>query len=432
MSIRGSIFILITIFVLFYTFRKPKIGLFYFLLLLFLRDGYLMENIPEVFIYWHVPMIAGWVILISWFFNTSAVGGGVQKPFEFILMIALGASILISAKNAVVPENSIDIFNDYIRMLILVFLIINIVRTEKDLKQMAALLVSLTTFLVLYAYYRYKIYGFDIAVPSQYYVDPNFFAESIVAILPLAFVLYENSNNIKGYLFLAITALMSGGVILTNSRGGSLALLIVLFFLFITSRKKIKMMAMGIIVLLVFLPHIGPEYKARMATVETYNEDASAMGRLSSWSAGLAMFKDHPIIGVGAGNFNELYDSYRNRDENKFGASGMSIHNIFLQILSETGMLGGGLFAMIIISSFISLYVLRRKNKSLKLDKRINLAIPNALGVSLLGFCGAGIFLPGAYYSYIYIVFALIMAGKLVYTKKIREIENEDAGLHTV
>lgn len=432
MSIRGSLFILVTVLALFYTFKKPKVGLFYFLLLLFLRDGYLMENIPQVFADWHTPMIAGWVILISWFCNNSFERGKIQKPFGFFLMIALGVAIFISAKNAIIPKNTMDIFNDYIRMLILVFLIINIVRTEKDLKQISTLLVSLIAFLVLYAYYRYRFEGVDPVVPSPYYVDPNFFAESIVAMLPLAFVAYEENSTVRSYIYLGIVALLCGGVVLTGSRGGLLALLIVLFFLFINSKKKIKMMIMGIIVLALFLPHIGVEYRGRVATITTYEEDPSAMGRISSWNAGIGMFKDHPLIGVGAGNFNSLFEAYSNPETGKVGTEGMSIHNMFLQILSETGAVGGGLFALVIASSFIALYLMNKRNRKLFQGRRVDLAIPNALGVSLLGFCGAGFFLPGAYYSYIYIIFALIMASKIIYVPEIQERENENSGVSTI
>lgn len=432
MSIRGGLFILVTALALIYTFKRPKIGLFYFLLLLFLRDGYLLENIPEVYMNWHIPMIAGWVILISWFCNNSFESGKVQKPFELFLMIALGIAILMSIKNAVISKNTMDIFNDYIRILILVFLIINIVRTEKDLKQISMLLVLLMTFLVLYSYYRYKFEGVESGVPSPYYVDPNFFAESIVAILPLAFVSYEGNYGTKSYIFLGIVALLSGGVILTNSRGGLLALAIVLFLLFINSKKKFKMIIMGIIVLAIFLPHIGPEYRGRIATVKTYDEDQSAMGRLASWGAGIKMFKDHPIIGVGAGNFNQLFENYRPSEMSAFGTKEMSIHNMFLQILSETGALGGGIFLLIIVSSFMALNMMNRKNRKLPQERRVDLATPNALGVSLLGFCGAGFFLPGVYYSYIYIIFALIMASKIIYSNKILENENENSGLSTL
>lgn len=423
MSIRGVIFLLITISVLLYTFKKPKVGMFYFLCLLFLRDGYLMENVPEVYINWHMPLIAGWIILISWFFNNFSQKGKIYKPIQMILMIVLALVIFASKRNAFEPENTFDIFNEYIRMAILVFLIINVVKTEKDLKQLCFVLISVILFLVLYSYYRYKVEGFQIAIPS-FYVDRNFFAESITAILPLAFAFYENSlSAFKKIFYITVVAAMAAGIILTDSRGGFLALFLVLFFLFLQSKKKLAMSFFGIAILVFFLPHIGPEYKARISTVKTYEEDPSIMARIASWKAGINMVKDHPVLGVGAGNFNPLFEYYKPVELSQWGSSGMSIHNMFLQIFSETGLTGGFLFVLIIISCFFGLNGLNRRNRRLPIEKRLNLAIPSALGVSLLGFCGAGYFLPGAYYSYIYIIFALIMASEHVYSTLLTEAE---------
>jgi O-antigen ligase len=147
------------------------------------------------------------------------------------------------------------------------------------------------------------------------------------------------------------------------------------------------------------------------------------MVRVATYKAGINMIKDHPILGVGAGNFNPLFDYYRPPELAQYGAKGTSIHNIFLQIFSETGNTGGIIFMLIIFGSFVGLWKLRRRNKKLPLEKRVNLAAANVAGISLLGFCGAGFFLPGAYYSYIYIVFALIMASKEVYSKLLDEAE---------
>jgi len=320
-------------------------------------------------------------------------------------------------------------FSEYIRMFVLTFLIVNIIKTEKDLKQISLVLVSLITFLVLYAYHRYKTEGFPIALPSVYYVDRNYFAESIVAILPLAFVFYEeNVNKLKKLFFLGVTAAMIAGVILTHSRGGLLALLIVLLFLFLQSRKKFVMIIFGIVILTLFMPHIGKKYRARMATIKTYEEDPSAKVRIATWKAGINMIKHHPFLGVGAGNYNDLFVYYvrggfagERKEISKLAYSRMSIHNIFLQIASETGLIGGGLFLLAIFNCFMGLHILNRRNNQLPEQKQLNIALPKALGVSLLGFCGAGFFLPGAYYGYLYIILALIIASRKIYTQRIDE-----------
>jgi len=380
-----------------------------------------MEHIPEIYLDWHLPLVTGWVVLVAWFLHSLFKGGRVYKPIELIMLMLLGAVIFVSKRNAYVPQATIDIFNEYIRFFVLVFLMINIIKTEKDLKQVSLVLIGIITFLVLFAYYRYKTEGYDIAVPNYVYIDRNFFAESIVAVFPLAFVFYENSKKkILKVGFLGIVAIMAGGVVLTYSRGGLLALFIVLFFLFLQSKKKIQMFIFGLIILLLFLPHIGHKYRVRVSTVKTYEEDAAAMARIATWKAGINMVKDHPIIGVGAGNFNFLFTYYCPPELSKYGGNWISIHNMFLQIFSETGLVGGGLFVLVIFSSLLSVSSMNRRNKYLPKEKRVDLAIPNVLRVSLLGFCGAGFFLPGAYYSYIYVIFPMIMASRRIYSEQMK------------
>jgi probable O-glycosylation ligase (exosortase A-associated) len=309
-------------------------------------------------------------------------------------------------------------------MVVLAFLIVNIMNSEKNLKDMAIVLISLITFLVIYAYYRYKTEGFDYAIPSAYYVDRNFFAESIVSILPLAFIFYEETIS-KGrkILFLGIVAMMAVGVILTYSRGGLLALFIVFGALFLISKKKVPMILMVLLMLILFMPHIGEKYRGRMGTVTTYEKDPSAMIRIATWQAGISMVKQNPWLGIGPANFNDLFISYVPPELGNFADYTMSIHNIFLQVFSETGLIGGGIFVLIIDSSMLGIIRINIKNSHLAKDKRVNLSIPNALGVSLLGFCGAGFFLPGAYYGYLYIIIPMLVASKITYEGLINKAE---------
>ena len=63
--------------------------------------------------------------------------------------------------------------------------------------------------------------------------------------------------------------------------------------------------------------------------------------RLGYWRVGLRMVKDHPATGVGLGNFSTAYPMYQ-----ILGTGDVKqAHNDYLQVLCETGVLGGALFA---------------------------------------------------------------------------------------
>ena len=74
------------------------------------------------------------------------------------------------------------------------------------------------------------------------------------------------------------------------------------------------------------------------------------------WTSSINMFKDHPVIGVGIGQWRTKYgESYRLPSENQHL---YHAHNNFIQLLSEVGILGliGVLifFGTIIKDNFLS------------------------------------------------------------------------------
>jgi|GEM_PF-3112461 len=79
---------------------------------------------------------------------------------------------------------------------------------------------------------------------------------------------------------------------------------------------------------------------------------SSLQSRILIWQATLAVFRSHPVIGVGAGNLNEVIPPYYpekllKRFQGKLEAG--TSHNEYLQILAETGILGGFSFLTFLV-----------------------------------------------------------------------------------
>jgi putative inorganic carbon (HCO3(-)) transporter len=65
--------------------------------------------------------------------------------------------------------------------------------------------------------------------------------------------------------------------------------------------------------------------------------------RLAAWAAARMMFLDHPVLGVGYGNYRSLYNDYipvARLDE-------LDAHNLYLQFLAETGIIGFLIFCVL-------------------------------------------------------------------------------------
>jgi O-antigen ligase len=78
------------------------------------------------------------------------------------------------------------------------------------------------------------------------------------------------------------------------------------------------------------------------ARTEITDANFSVLERLAHWQAGLRMFADHPWLGVGIGNYAARYAEYQL--PHWYAALGHA-HNIFINFLAETGILGAAAFA---------------------------------------------------------------------------------------
>ena len=59
--------------------------------------------------------------------------------------------------------------------------------------------------------------------------------------------------------------------------------------------------------------------------------------RMDMWEAAIAMFVDHPVLGIGWGAFKHVYPVY-NELIQEAGIVIFHAHNMYLNILAETGM----------------------------------------------------------------------------------------------
>jgi len=112
--------------------------------------------------------------------------------------------------------------------------------------------------------------------------------------------------------------------------------------------------------------------------------DASIQERLQLWSRTIQMIRDHPLTGVGLGNWRVVIPTY--------GAEGLRSdtgtlhfqrpHNDFLWVASETGLLGGGLYLAMFASAIVLGVLAMRRTSSLHDRLVLTLML---LGVSCYG-----------------------------------------------
>lgn len=90
----------------------------------------------------------------------------------------------------------------------------------------------------------------------------------------------------------------------------------------------------------------------RLGSMVDLERDESARARFAIWINTLGMVRDHPLLGVGIGNFQFNYPLYAHRvvKDPSFSAevTAKEAHNDYVQLLAESGILGFGAFLWIL------------------------------------------------------------------------------------
>lgn len=243
--------------------------------------------------------------------------------------------------------------------------------------------------------------------------DGNDFAWGVMTLLTFPIFLMLSPS---GFVLRALGA--AGGaialiiVVLTQSRGGALALggAVVFYALALSKRKAVAIVA--VLILMVGVWAFAPsQFRNRIETIQDYQDDSSAQGRIRAWKAATAMAFDYPL-GVGAGNFSSAYGRYYRPDDLTGWAANrwISAHSVYFKTLGEYGFIGAGAFIGLVIVTLIdnrrSLQICRGLGPASTLHE----AWPGALSIGLVGYAVGGVFLGGVTYPHLFIATGLAVS----------------------
>lgn len=176
----------------------------------------------------------------------------------------------------------------------------------------------------------------NVARYSALGMDPNDLAVAIALSLPLAaYVLLRKETGSRLWVLLVYCLLILLGIALTASRTGMLTFCVAFVgvSLLHTIRRRAVVLVAGIALGVVVIWQIVPTGSIeRIATVKAavINGELSVRGKV--WEAGLLSAVESPVLGFGAGTYEEVV-------EKELGFRSSS-HNTFLSILVELGLVG--------------------------------------------------------------------------------------------
>jgi O-antigen ligase len=206
-------------------------------------------------------------------------------------------------------------------------------------------------------------------------------------------------------------ALVSAGVcvtvvVKTGSRGGTIAALVgCVIYAFGVPGKRKFLAALGLIAGFGLTWALSPPaFRERIAGIGSLDQDynyTAYSGRKQIWARARGYIMEHPVAGVGIGNFPIAEGGHATAMG--LTAKWSAAHNAYIQAFAELGFVGGGIFIWLLLTSGKRAWSLYRARSP---DDRHRLR-PEYLA-SLGAFCSSAYFLSHAYFYPLFGLLALI------------------------
>lgn len=326
----------------------------------------------------------------------------------FLWIVAL---VLITAPFGIWRGNSLDyLVGTYLKDVVLVFLLLATIQTKEDVRR-ALWMYVISVMLLAYALLIYGIDGI-----SQFSLGRNEVA--MVCVLALALLLPLDAAGLTRVVKWAGVAVLIATVLLSQSRGSYLGLLVVVplyIYLKVGKRMAVTAVVFGLVAYAVYV-NLPADVTGRAVTIVNYEEDynfTAPEGRIQVWKNGLQMIRSDPLTGVGIWNFT-VAEGLMHRDR---GGRWMNAHNALLQVAAELGLLGAAAFIVLLAR------VYRATRHLMNSRNRATAQLGFALLLAVIGYFITGFFLSAGYAIIFYVIVAITVAA---YRVAVRDQEVKD------
>ena len=324
-------------------------GLLGFTALLFFRP---QDQIP-ILNPLHLAELSALVALAAMVFGRLSRGLNVTRfTPELGAVVGLGVLILATAPFSIWMGGSVHTFTDiYVKIILIFVLMVNTLTTPKRIDRFLWLIVIASGYIGFRAVFDYAR-GINLVENGRVqgavggmFKNPNDLALNMVAVMPFAALFVMRSIGVLRRLIAAGCALMMlGAIVGSQSRSGTIGLAIMVLFLGAhLLRRRPGMAIAGALALVLALPLMPSSYWHRLSSItdQSQDETGSREARRILLKESFRAFLEHPITGVGAGQF-------KNYDPEGRQEAWRESHNIVLQVAAELGIFGLGLLFFLI------------------------------------------------------------------------------------
>ncbi|WP_342350001.1 O-antigen ligase family protein [uncultured Nitrospira sp.] len=338
--------------------RNPTNGLL--VLLLVFYTPAVTVGVPNIF-----SVVVALTLGLTVVLNPASLGRLLLSSSQ-VLFTAM-AFVLFGAVQMVLSDNmtlALPYFMKYLEGVVLLGILVLTVKTRVDLGRVLmwwAIVAGLATIVktihillgdntVLYRMMEAKLFHDQFGLEDRINIrhggeigrrfllpgeEPNYISTGLVFPLALALAFHHGSKGMGKLFWTGIACMTAIGCVGTYSRSGFLATALVVGFYLLRGNLVKGIVPVGVFagafsMAVMLIPALN---KRIFGIGDAVNEGAT--GRFTLWKQALAMWFDSPVFGNGMSAF---YDRYHG-----------AVHNSYLQVLAETGVVGFALYLSVII-----------------------------------------------------------------------------------
>jgi len=245
--------------------------------------------------------------------------------------------------------------------------------------------------------------------PGSFIEDNNELAVALLMLLPLIYYLKTQVTNVWAQRGLLLSMLLCGlSVFASYSRGAFLTIGVMSLYLLLRTKNKVIILALlfiGGVLVLSFLPS---QWHERISTIQEYEQDASAMGRINAWTYSVNVANDR-LTGGGFNSWSTLTFQIYAPNPNSVHAA----HSIYFGVLGDHGWIGLLLFLTILLLAWRTSVWIRKNTRDMA-DLKWAYDFAYYFQISMVAYCVGGAFLSLAYFDFPWHLFAIILIVKRI------------------
>lgn len=301
--------------------------------------------------------------------------------------LAFGTAVLFAWAISPWSAYGQPIIEDWLKIVVFYVLLVTTIHDEEGLKHVATGFLMVMGFYLLHSFREFiggrhtyrmgitRMIGVDTTLG-----DPNSFGASIVFALPLVAALWKSEigGRLGRWALMGYVCLSALCILLTGSRSSLLGLLLWSLIIIWGTKYRFKAIILFALVAPAAFVALPESLQTRFETiinpdVGPANAKESGEGRYQGLVMGFQQWANNPLTGIGPG-------AWRPANNTKIES-----HNLYGQLVGETGSLGAGAFVMLLVCFWINLRMVRRIRKTVpQWENDLVFTLPSAIGVAVV------------------------------------------------